>query len=65
MNNIYFELSPPDGDCCRRAMEVGVVKKVLVERELRGGGGSRRKQQEAIEVEVAKEVLVERELRGE
>ena len=38
---------------------------VLLERELRRGGGSRRKQQEAIEAENAKEVLLESELRRE
>ena len=44
---------PLDGDCCRRAKELGVTKKVFV----------RRKQQEAIEV--VNKVFVEIELRGE
>ena len=54
---------PPDEDCSRRDIEVGVAKKVLVEREL-PRRGSRRKQQEAIEVEATKKVLVQRELLG-
>ena len=36
---------PPDADCARRAIEVGVAKKLLIERGLRGRGaeGSSRK----------------------
>ena len=42
---------PPDADLSRRAIEVGVAKKVLIEGELRvGRGGVKRNQQKAIEV---------------
>ena len=51
---IHFERSPPDGDCFRRAIEVDDRKGVPVERKLRGGEGSRRKQQETIEGEAPK-----------
>ena len=51
---------PPDRNCSRRAIEVGVARKVLVETDLRGGRGeggrSRRKHHEAIEVEGAFEM---------
>ena len=43
----------------QEVIEVEVVKKVLVEKELQGGGrGIRRKQQEAIEARVVTNIMV-------
>ena len=52
---IHFELAQPDGDCYSRAIGVVDLKKVLVGRELHGGGGSKGKQQEDTQVGDLKE----------
>ena len=46
---IHFELSPPDGDCSKRVIEVKVWKGSGSKESC--GGGRRRKQQTAVDVE--------------